>query len=313
MTILITGATGFVGSVLTHYLYNKGYPLILAVRSKEKRFPSDIQQVLIGQILPDTDWTSALEKVDVVIHLAARVHIMNDRAANPLEEFRKVNTFSTINLAQQAVKAGVKRFIFISSIKVNGETNIGLQPFRADDIHVPSDPYGLSKYEAEKGLFEISKETGMKVVVIRPSLVYGLGVKGNFRSMMHWLRRRIPLPLGAIHNKRSFVAIDNLVDFIATCIQHPLAANEVFMVSDGEDISTSELLERLSKALGKPANLIPVPQKLLEMLLRLIGKQSIAKRLCGSLQVDIRKNKELLGWEPSISVDEGLKKVVEKQ
>lgn len=228
---------------------------------------------------------------------------MNDRAAEPLAEFREVNVAGTLNLARQAVSSGVKRFIFISSIKVNGEgTSLG-EPYTADTSPAPTDPYGISKLEAEQALLALAAETGMEVVIIRPVLVYGPGVKANFLNMMRWLSKGVPLPLGAIHNKRSLVALDNLVDLIVTCIEHPSAVNQVFLVSDGEDLSTSELLRRMGRALGKPARLIPIPAGVLEMGARMVGKKTIAQRLCGSLQVDISKTRELLNWSPPMSVD----------
>ncbi len=233
---------------------------------------------------------------------------MDDQAKDPLAEFRAVNVAGTLNLARQAVSAGVKRFVFISSIKVNGEGTASGKPYTADDTPMPVDPYGISKLEAEQGLQALSQETGMEVVIIRPVLVYGPGVKANFRSMMSWLRKGIPLPLGATGNKRSLVAVDNLVDLIATCIDHPAAANQTFLVSDGEDLSTTQLLQRMGKALGRPARLLPVPASLLQAGAAMLGKRAIAQRLCGSLQVDIGKTRELLGWAPPVSVDDALRK-----
>jgi len=259
----------------------------------------------------DTDWVEALFGVGTVIHCAARVHVMDEPTAYPLTEFRRVNVDGTLNLARQAATAGVRRFVFLSSIKVNGEGTVLECPYREDDQPAPLDPYGISKYEAEEGLLALAAETGMQVVIIRPVLVYGPGVKANFLSMMRWLSRGIPLPFGAIHNKRSLVALDNLVDLIVTCIDHPAAANQVFLVSDGEDLSTTDLLRRMASALGKPARLLPVPAWLLEFGARLLCKQDLAQRLCGSLQVDISKTRELLGWTPPVSVDEGLRKTAE--
>jgi nucleoside-diphosphate-sugar epimerase len=246
-----------------------------------------------------------------VIHTAARVHIMDDSAADPLTEFRKVNTAGTLNLARQAADAGVKRFIFISSIKVNGEMTLVDQPFKPNDNYIPTDPYGLSKYEAEQGLLTIAKETGMEVVIIRPPLVYGPEVKANFSSMMKWINRGVPLPFGYINNQRSLVALDNLVDFIIHCIDHPKAVNEVFLISDGEDVSTSILLRKVAKAFGKKPKLIPVPVWLMTLAAKLIGKGDVATRLFGSLQVDSSKARELLGWKPVITMDEQLKKTAE--
>lgn len=258
-----------------------------------------------------TDWDRALAGVGVVIHAAARAHVMQDADMDSLAEFRRVNVESTLNLARQANVAGVRRFIFISSVKVNGEaTDLG-QSYFSDDIPAPLDFYGISKMEAEQGLRRISEETGMEVVIIRPPLVYGPGVKANFLTMMKWLWSGIPLPLGAIHNKRSLVALDNLIDLIVTCIDHPAARNQTFLVSDGEDLSTPQLLRRMAEALHRPARLIPVPASLLQFVAGLIGNSDVARRLCGSLQVDISKTRQLLEWNPPVSVDEGIRRTAE--
>ena len=309
-TLLLTGATGFVGSALTQHLHQQGCSLTATVRHVTNNLLPSIQQTPIGDLLPNTDWTLALNNVDTVIHLAARVHVMNDTAADPLEAFRRTNTAATLNLAQQAARSGVRRFISLSSIKVNGESTKN-KPFTAEDNYIPTDFYGLSKYEAEQGLCEIAKQTGMEVVIIRPPLVYGEGVKGNFQSMMQWIHKGIPLPLGSVHNQRSLVALDNLIDLITLCIDHPAAANQTFLVSDGEDLSTTDLLRRLGSALNKSARLLPVPQVMLTTALHLLGKETIAQRLCGNLQVDISKTRDLLGWQPIISVDEALQKTAQ--
>lgn len=303
--ILITGANGFVGRALCAKARTDGYIVKGAVRK------SDPDSVTIGDINAHTDWHNALQGIDVVIHLAARVHVMNEQASDPLQEFRKVNVDGTLNLARQAVLAGVQRFIFISSIKVNGETTLPGHPFYADDTPMPVDAYGISKREAEDALRQLASETGMEVVIIRPPLVYGTDVKANFYSMMRWLDRGVPLPLGAIYNQRSLVALDNLVDLIITCIHHPAAANQIFLVSDGEDLSTSELLRRMAVALGKSAKLLPVPTGLLHTAARLLGKKAVAERLCGSLQLDISKTQQLLSWTPPISVTEALQKTAQ--
>ncbi len=262
--------------------------------------------VVVEDINPSTDWSTALPGVDCVVHLAARVHVMHETATDALAAFRKVNVEGTLNLARQAADAGVRRFIFISSIKVNGEQTAPGQVFEADDQPMPQEPYGLSKWEAEQRLMELAEDSGMEVVIIRPPLVYGPGVKANLLSMMRWLAKGVPLPLGAIRNQRSLIALDNLIDFIRICIEHPAAANQVFLVADGEDLSTTELLMRFGDALGKPARLLPVPVWLLKVAAAMVGRRGIAQRLCGSLQVDISKARDLLGWTPPVSVDEAL-------
>jgi UDP-glucose 4-epimerase len=304
--ILVTGASGFLGRALCASLVKHSL-LCISVRDKSKTELFANVKIFEASLSPDEDWSPALSGVSVVVHCAARVHVMNEEAANPLFEFRRVNVDGTLNLARQASEAGVRRFVFISSIKVNGEcTDLG-HPFTADRIPVPSDPYGVSKYEAEMGLRALSEETGMEVVIIRSPLVYGPGVKANFLSMMNWLQRGIPLPLGGVtKNRRSFVFIDNFVSMIIACINHPAAANQTFLVSDDEDLSTSGLLERMALALGLPTKLIAVPTVLITLGARLIGRSDFSLRLCGSLQVDIKKTKDLLGWSPLVSVTEGL-------
>ena len=266
---------------------------------------------VIGDIGPDTNWETALEGVDTIVHTAARVHVMKDSTKDPLREFRKVNLEGTLSLGRQAAYASVKRFIFISSIKVNGESTASGKPFSANDLPDPADPYGISKWETEVGLHQLAKETGMEIVIVRPPLIYGPGVKANFLRMMRWVNNGVPLPLGAIHNKRSLVALDNLVDLIITCVEHPAAANQTFLAGDDEDLSTTELLQCMGNALGKPARLIPFPAGLLTLAAFLLGKRDVAQRLCGSLQVDISKARELLGWSPPVSVEDGLRKTAE--
>lgn len=309
MRVLLTGASGFVGqAVLDRLVIDAEHQVVAGYRCVPSAQREGVEYCLTPTLGPEADWYSALVGIDAVIHCAARVHVMDDSSADPLAEFRRVNVDGTLALARQAVVAGVRRFIFLSSIKVNGEgTPLG-QPYCIDDTPAPQDPYGISKLEAEQALLALAEEAAMEVVIIRPVLVYGPGVKANFRSMMNWLSKGVPLPLGAIANKRSLVALDNLVDLIVTCADHPQAANQTFLISDGEDLSTTELLQRMGLALGKPARLLPVPAALLEASAMLFGKRTIAQRLCGSLQVDISKTRELLGWAPPVSVDEALAK-----
>lgn len=308
MRVLLTGATGFVGRpVLARLAASGDLEPVAAIRGHAlPDCPSRATTVRIAALSADTDWSQALDQVQVVIHSAARVHVMNDTESDPLEAFRKVNVEGTLSLARQAAALGVRRFVFISSIKENGEGTLLNQPHFVDAAPALGDPYGISKMEVEQGLREIASASGMEVVIIRPVLVYGPGVRTNFLSMMRWQDKGIPLPFGAIHNRRSLVALENLADLIVTCVRHPAAANQTFLVSDGEDLSTTQLLRRMVQALGKPARLLPVPSVLLEWGAQLLGKRALSQRLCGSLQVDITKTRELLGWTPPVSVDEAL-------
>lgn len=307
--VLLTGASGFIGRALCVEAVARGTALRATSRS-QSGLPKGIDNVVIGSIDDSTDWGAALNGCNAIIHLAARVHVMEDASADPLAEYRRVNVFGTLNLAQQAAKRGVRRFVFVSSIGVNGALTFK-KPFTTEDQAQPHSPYAQSKYEAELGLQALAAETSMEVVIIRPPLVYGPGAPGNFGSLMRWLRRGIPLPLGAIYNQRSLVALDNLVDLIVTCLAHPAAANQTFLVSDGEDVSTTELLRRMGQAMNRPARLIPVPAGLLAWAAALVGKRDMAQRLCGSLQVDIQKTCQLLNWKPPLSLDQGLKKAAE--
>lgn len=306
--VLVTGGGGFIGSAVLARLLRGRVTAVGAVRRTQLppgcvRGPS---------LETGGDWSPLLEGCEAVVHTAARVHVMRDSATDPLHAYREANVAGTLSLARQAATAGVRRFVFISSIKVNGvQTEVG-RPFTGDDISAPLDAYGVSKNEAEQGLRALAAKTGMEIVIIRPPLVYGPGVKANFLSMMHWLNRGLPLPLGAVtDNRRSLVALDNLVDLIVTCLDHPVAANETFLVSDGEDLSTADLLRRLARAMGVPARLLPVPVWLLQAGAAALGKRAMMQRLCGSLQVDIAKTRDLLGWRPPVSVDEGLRRAVE--
>ncbi|MFB2605879.1 NAD-dependent epimerase/dehydratase family protein, partial [Rhizobium phaseoli] len=236
------------------------------------------------------------------------VHIMNDRAADPLAEFRRTNTAATLNLAEQAARAGVKRFVFVSTIKVNGEENN--RPFRHDDAPMPIDPYGISKLESEIGLREIAARTGMEVVIIRPPLVYGPGARGNFALLVGLVRKRIPLPFASLKNRRTLVAVQNLVDLIITCAAHPAAGGEIFLAGDGEDLSTPELIRGIAAGLGVKPMLIPFPSALLHMAAKAVGKEAVYQRLCGSLQVDMSQARKVLGWTPVVTPRQGLKLAV---
>jgi nucleoside-diphosphate-sugar epimerase len=324
VNLVITGATGFLGKYFTDYILSEHYVIKAFVRQPSLELPFSVKQVVVGDLArlaldhPSGFLREAFNGVDVVVHAAARVHVMSDDASNPLAEFRKVNRDATLVLARLAAESGIKRFVFLSSIKVNGEmTRLG-HLFTPDDVHVPDEPYGLSKYEAEQGLLALAQETGMEVVIIRPPLVYGPGVKANFASMMKWMGKPVLLPFGAIHNQRSLVALDNLVSFISLCADReksPLAVNQVFLISDGEDVSTTQLLRKVRQALhlqspsGIKAWLVPVPVSIMTFFAKLLGKGDMANRLFGSLQVDSSKTRDLLGWEPVITMDEQLAKM----
>ena len=310
-SLMVTGASGFIGQELCEELIRRQHSVKTIVRDESKIKDIRYLNAKVADIGPETNWVSALQDIDVVVHLAARVHIMKDKAFDPLEAFRKVNTAGTLNLARQAAAAGVKRFVFVSTIKVNGDVTMPGRPFRADDVPVPLDPYAVSKLEAEQSLRELEAQTGMEVVIVRPPLVYGPGVGANFASMMRWVARGVPLPLGAINNSRSLVALGNLVDLLVTCLKHPAAAGQTFLVSDGEDVSTSELLSRTAQAMDRKVMLLPIPTFLLEAGAALLGKRTVAQRLCGSLQVDIEKTRYLLDWNPPYTLNQGLKRTVE--
>ncbi|ENM5738565.1 SDR family oxidoreductase [Vibrio mimicus] len=299
--VLITGYSGFIGSHLVDAL-SPSDNINLLGRSQPP--PCNIH--LNANIDPNSDYSAVLNDVEVVVHIAARVHVMNDNSSDPLNEFRQVNTAGTINLATQAVKAGVRRFIFLSSIKVNGESSLLGKPFKEYDIRRPEDFYGQSKSEAEKLLIELAEETGLEVVVIRPTLVYGPGVKANFAALMGLILKGMPLPFGCItENKRSLVYVNNLVDLIITCIDHPKAANQVFLISDDHDLSTSEIVREMAIALGKPTWQLPIPIWCYKLAGKLFSKSDVVDRLTGSLQVDISHTKETLGWKPPQSLQEG--------
>ena len=304
MTLLVTGASGFVGQALLAQLQEK----LLNYKATYRHFPESHDQhaIAVGTIDNATDWSVALKGVNIITHLAARAHIMGDEAADPLIKYRSINVAGTLNLARQAAAAGVKRFIFVSSVKVNGETTSGLQPFNESFPSQVLDPYGISKKEAEDGLRTIASETGMEVVIIRPPLVYGAGVKANFLNLMKLADTSIPLPFGAINNKRSMVYIGNLVDFIIKCIDHPSAANQTFLVCDGEDLSLRSLVMMMRTSLGRPARLIPVPAVLFRIAGLIAGKLEVVDRLVGDLQIDCSKARKLLNWVPPFTVQKGI-------
>lgn len=303
MTILLTGATGFIGAALYRRLTHLSqFTPRIAVRVSNPLYP---QGSVVGFINAYTNWNEGLQGIDTVIHLAARAHQIKDTAPNPEQAFYEVNTAGTANLVRQSIEAGVKHFIFISSI--GAMATLSDRVITTDSPCRPDTPYGRSKLAAEQSLIQQTQDTEMTYTIIRPPLVYGPGNPGNMARLIKLVNTGLPLPLGAIHNRRSLVALPNLVDLITTCLTHPAAANQTFLVSDNEDLSTTELLRRLAKSLGKPARLIPIPMALIQATAQIIGKPALAQRLCGSLQVDIRKTQTLLNWNPPISLDEGIK------
>lgn len=310
MKILITGATGFVGQELCRVLTEAGHNLRLAVRQDDARARAltriTLSQVTcVGNIGPETDWGRALEGVNVVVHLAALVHQVDARGYPSLDAFRSVNCHGTSRLARCAAAAGVPRFVFLSTIKVNGELTVA-EPFTEESEPAPADFYGVSKWEAEQALARISRDTGLEVVIFRPPLIYGPGVKGNFLSLMALVRRGLPLPFGLVHNKRSLLYVGNLVDALALSVDSPNAAGKTFMISDGEDFSTPELISRIAAALGVRSRLLPLPPAAIRLLGRLTGKVVETNRLLQSLQVDSRKIRNELGWIPPFHTSEGL-------
>lgn len=307
MKTLVTGASGFVGKSLIAELLSQGRSVRAATRAAGALIAAS-DFALVGDINAEIDWAEALKNVDVVIHLAARVHVMAEHSANPLAEFRKVNVEGTQHLAESAARAGVKRFVYVSSVKVNGEQTTS--PYTELNEPNPQDVYGVSKWEAEQSLHKISAETGMEVVIVRPPLVYGSGVKGNFAQMIKVLAKGIPLPLASVKNLRSFIYVENLVDALMLCATHPIAAGQTYLVSDGEDISTPNLLRKLSSAMGKPVKLLPCSPILMRLAGRLFGKSNQVGRLLSSLQVDSSKIRRELDWKPRFTLDEGLKATV---
>ncbi len=306
--VVVTGAGGFVGRALCQSLEEARYDVTRIVRRNEPQFTGSNFSV-VPDIGGNTNWNSILRDHNCVIHLAARVHVMDKTLADPWNEYLQTNVNGTLNLAQQAAAAGVKRFIYISSVKVNGESTSG-KPFRPEDKPAPVDFYGQSKYEAEKGLKKIEAETGLQIVIIRPPLVYGPEVKANFLKLLKWIHKGLPLPFGAIHNKRSFIYIANLIHFIIKCVSYPGAAGETFLVSDGVDLSTPDLIRKMGSYMNRATLLIPIPVSFLELTGRALARRSELDRLCGSLQVDISKTAQLLKWNPPFSQEVGLEKTV---
>lgn len=306
MRILLTGSSGFVGAAVMRQLQaGRGIELVLPVRpAAASGLPG---QVMIERIDGTTDWTGLLEKVDVVIHCAARVHVMHESGADPLAAFRAVNVEGTLNLARAAAQAGVRRFIFLSSVKVHGESTAG-RPFRADDRPAPADPYGVSKLEAEQALQELARLAGMQWVVIRPPLVYGPGVKANFHTMLRWVRAGVPLPFGALRNRRSLIALDNLVSLIEVCTWHPDADGQVLLASDGVDLSTADLLLQLAQGMDRPSRLVRVPPVVLGVAASVVGRKHLWQRLGGSLCVDMEPTRRLLGWTPPVDAGVALQR-----
>ncbi|MBE9395935.1 SDR family oxidoreductase [Pontibacterium sp. N1Y112] len=311
MNVLLTGANGFLGRALKKDLESRpSITLSTAYRSRTSDNDEPGSHI-VGDIDSHTDWAKALEGVNVVIHCAARVHVMNETEAAPEKAFRSVNVHGTVQLARQAIAAGVSRFIFISTIKVNGDLTARDEAFYADDVPCPSDAYAQSKWEAEQELMSLAKSSGLELVIIRPPLVYGPGVKANFLTLLNLVDKGIPLPLGAVDNSRSIVFVDNLVDLIVTCVEHQDAANQVFLISDSDDVSTAVLIQRIAHVLGAKSRLFNVPVWMLIAVSTMLGKRALTQRLCESLTVDTSKTVQTLGWSPPYSLDEGLKRTVE--
>ncbi|NNM59926.1 MAG: SDR family oxidoreductase [Legionellales bacterium] len=318
-SILVTGASGFVGRALCAALLREGHQVRAVVRphitqsvwkSHDKQMAlSAAELVYIENIATNTEWSKLLEEIDVIVHLAARVHIMHETSKNPLEQFRAVNLEGTKQLAVQAAKAGVKRFIYLSTIKVNGEGNVS-HAYTETDPPQPSDPYAVSKWEAEQALQKVCQDSEMQYVILRPPLIYGQGVKGNFLSLMKLVKMNAPLPLKQIHNKRSMIYLNNLVSIILCTLDHPKAANQLFLVSDGDDLSIAQLITFIAEAMGKSSKLFSLPENMLVFLAKLFQKESYLQRLTGSLQINSEKLQANLAWQAPITIKNALKETV---
>ncbi|MDC0883282.1 NAD-dependent epimerase/dehydratase family protein [Litorivicinus sp.] len=310
--VAVTGASGFVGAALCGELNARGFAVRGTVRSLHSSFSAPgVKPVEVGHLDAATDWSSALAGVDYVIHCAARAHVMHETEADALAAYRSVNVDGSRRLAEQAAAAGVRRLVCLSSIKVNGEQTALGAPFLFSDSPAPEDSYGVSKWEAEQVLWAVAANTGLEVVVVRPPLVYGLGAKGNLERLLKLVRPGLPLPLGMVLNQRSLIGLDNLVDLLICCVEHPAAAGQTLLVSDGEDVSTPDLLRHMAAGFGRSVCLLPVPLPLLRLAGRALGKQAEVDRLVGSLQIDSRHTRELLNWSPPVSVAEGIQRMVQ--
>jgi nucleoside-diphosphate-sugar epimerase len=308
--ILITGCTGFVGKALFDSLKNTEFQINIAYRNNKSISTENIESFEVGEIDSKTDWSKALKKTDCVIHCAGRAHVFKELKNESLDIYRRINVEGTINLAEQAAANGVRRFIFLSSVKVNGERTVESSCFKYDDTPKPVDAYSISKWEAEKGLQEISKKTGLEIVIIRAPLIYGPGVKGNLKRLIKLVKSGIPLPLGLVKNHRSLIGIDNLIDIIIKCISHPKAARKTFLVCDGEDVSTSNLLKLIASSMGRSVIIFPIPLFLLKFFGFILRRDSEVERLTGSLQIDNSFIKKTLNWKPKVNLEVGISKMV---